>query len=50
MLIPLQTDRKERGRTIFLICVLCIIIGMATRIGYIIRYPIPPRDSYTYEE
>ena len=36
-------------RKVFLIELLCIIIGAIPRVFYCIRYPVQPRDAYKYE-
>lgn len=40
--------RTSSRQYIFLITIVCIIIGVIFRIGYCLLYPVQPRDAYSY--
>lgn len=44
-----MNSQNKKGRTVFLIAVICLVIGALTRIAFCIRYPVQPRDAYVYE-
>lgn len=38
----------DKNKTLFFIIILCLCLGGATRFFYCIKYPVQPRDVYTY--
>ena len=40
---------RRRAKTIAII-IFCVLIGYFVRITYLMKYPVPVRDSYTYQE
>lgn len=38
----------DKNKTLFIIIILCLCLGGATRILYCIKYPVQPRDVYKY--
>ena len=45
----MKSSIKTQGRT-YLLCFFISLIGIACRMAYCVRYPVQPRDAYTYEQ
>ncbi len=43
-----QQMHSRKGKRLFLITTVCVLIGSIVRIAYCLKYPVPVRDSYEY--
>lgn len=41
-------QKASKNKGLFLISVLCFVVGAIIRIGYCLKYPVQPRDAYKY--